>query len=261
MVDYESGRSSAVAAFFDTHAAADAATADLVAAGVAPSRITVKGGDDPADPEPEKSLWESLKHLFMPEEERRAGEEAERRHGYVVMVKPFEHEFDSVRDILARAGATGFGERAAEWRRATWTGAAAVAGAASMNPIAASSTAAASAGAPAPQMSPTAAAAAARSSAPPVGVGDASIRLPDETAGAVRPARAPSRGIAAHMEVLGADGIKIGEVDHLEGERMIQLTREASPDDRHHFVPMAWVDHVDSRVHLNRSSFDARLGW
>ncbi len=58
--------------------------------------------------------------------------------------------------------------------------------------------------------------------------------------------------IHAHMEVIAADGERIGKVDHLQDGR-IKLTRVDSPDGRHHFVPLNWIDHVDAHVHLNRT--------
>lgn len=58
--------------------------------------------------------------------------------------------------------------------------------------------------------------------------------------------------IKEHMDVLDSAGKKIGQVDHLEGNDNIKLTKTSSPDGQHHFVPVAWIDHVDTRVHLNK---------
>ncbi len=61
--------------------------------------------------------------------------------------------------------------------------------------------------------------------------------------------------IKEHMEVLGSDGLHIGTVDYLEeGSSQIVLTRSDSPDGEHHAIPMGWVDHVDTQVHLNQPS-------
>ncbi len=67
--------------------------------------------------------------------------------------------------------------------------------------------------------------------------------------------------IAAHMDVIASDGTKIGVVDHLDGPDRIKLAKNASPDGQHHYVPLAWVDHVDTHVHLNRNEADAKAGW
>ena len=36
------------------------------------------------------------------------------------------------------------------------------------------------------------------------------------------------------------------------GSDKIKLTKNSSPDGQHHFVPVAWIDHVDTHVHLNK---------
>jgi len=69
-----------------------------------------------------------------------------------------------------------------------------------------------------------------------------------------------ARRIADHMQVIAADGAPIGEVDHLEGDR-IKLSKSKSPDGQHHFVPLDWVDHVDAHVHLKKSAAEARAAW
>lgn len=70
-----------------------------------------------------------------------------------------------------------------------------------------------------------------------------------------------SRRIAEHMDVIASDGAKIGVVDHLDGPDRIKLAKNASPDGQHHYVPLAWVDHVDTHVHLNKTAVDAKAGW
>jgi uncharacterized protein (TIGR02271 family) len=64
--------------------------------------------------------------------------------------------------------------------------------------------------------------------------------------------------IAEHMDVITSDGVKIGTVDQLDGPDRIKLTKSASADGHHHYVPLAWVDHVDTHVHLTRTSADAK---
>ena len=64
--------------------------------------------------------------------------------------------------------------------------------------------------------------------------------------------------ITEHMDVIAADGEKIGKVDHFQDGR-IKLTKNDSPDGQHHFVPLDWVDHVDAHVHLNKSLADIRV--
>ena len=35
----------------------------------------------------------------------------------------------------------------------------------------------------------------------------------------------------------------------------------AQASGKHHFIPVAWVDHVDAHVHLNKSSRDVTAQW
>jgi len=68
--------------------------------------------------------------------------------------------------------------------------------------------------------------------------------------------------IKEHMEVLGSDGQHIGTVDYLEGSSDIKLTKsDPKSGGQHHLIPLAWVDHVDQHVHLNRSSQDVQQRW
>jgi len=68
--------------------------------------------------------------------------------------------------------------------------------------------------------------------------------------------------IKEHMEVLGVDGVHVGTVDQLEGRDQVKLTKD-DPDagGEHHFIPLAWVDHVDAHVHLKQSGAEAKARW
>ena len=68
--------------------------------------------------------------------------------------------------------------------------------------------------------------------------------------------------IKEHMEVVGSDGVHIGTVDHMEGADEVKLMKD-DPDagDEHHFIPLAWVDHVDQHVHLNKSGAEVTSHW
>jgi hypothetical protein len=68
--------------------------------------------------------------------------------------------------------------------------------------------------------------------------------------------------IRDHMEVLGSDGKHVGTVDHMEGTERIKLAKnDPKAEGMHHFIPVGWVDHVDSKVHLNKSSDFATTQW
>lgn len=71
-----------------------------------------------------------------------------------------------------------------------------------------------------------------------------------------------STDIKERMEVLGLDGQHVGTVDHLEGQDRIKLAKaDKDSGGKHHLIPLGWVDHVDSRVHLNKSKRDAMAQW
>jgi hypothetical protein len=66
--------------------------------------------------------------------------------------------------------------------------------------------------------------------------------------------------IKEHMEVVGNDGLHVGVIDCVDADE-IKLANNDSPDGRHHFLPLANVEYVDDRVHLNRSSTRAMAEW
>jgi hypothetical protein len=63
--------------------------------------------------------------------------------------------------------------------------------------------------------------------------------------------------IREHMEVLGADGVRLGLVDQVQGDR-IKLTKKdsgMSHGDHHHFIPMALVAEIEGdRVRLSANA-------
>ena len=63
--------------------------------------------------------------------------------------------------------------------------------------------------------------------------------------------------IREHMEVIGADGVHLGTVDHVEGER-IKLTRADSGvahTDHQHYIPRGLVAEVEGdRVRLSANA-------
>ncbi|HRO15932.1 MAG TPA: DUF2171 domain-containing protein [Paracoccus sp. (in: a-proteobacteria)] len=67
--------------------------------------------------------------------------------------------------------------------------------------------------------------------------------------------------IREHMEVVGADGVHVGKVDHVEGDR-IKLARkdEAHGQDRdhHHYVQLSAVASLDGgKVWLSATAANA----
>ncbi|ABE64782.1 conserved hypothetical protein (plasmid) [Nitrobacter hamburgensis X14] len=67
--------------------------------------------------------------------------------------------------------------------------------------------------------------------------------------------------VREHMVVVASDGETIGKVDHIEGANKIKLTKGDSPDGKHHFIPLDWVENVDDRIHLGKAAKDVRAQW
>ncbi|MGN6268313.1 MAG: DUF2171 domain-containing protein [Sphingomonas sp.] len=61
---------------------------------------------------------------------------------------------------------------------------------------------------------------------------------------------ADTSSIREHMKVVGADGVHIGTVDHVDGDR-IKLTKDDSPQGpegegaKHHYIPAGLVAEVE----------------
>lgn len=67
--------------------------------------------------------------------------------------------------------------------------------------------------------------------------------------------------IKEYMTVMASDGEIIGKVDHMEGADKIKLKKSDSPDGKHHFVPLDWVENVDDHVHLGKAANDVKTQW
>ena len=68
--------------------------------------------------------------------------------------------------------------------------------------------------------------------------------------------------IREHMEVVGSDGGHVGRVDHVLGDDIELAKWDTASGLRHHLIPLAWVDRVDTDgVHLNRTKDVARREW
>ena len=117
--------SGTVTAFFDTREAANKAVDGLVAAGVSRDKVSVTSetrGAQTAKAEYDKGFWESLKDLFLPEEDRYAYAEGVRRGGTVVSVRTTDADYDRALEILDAEGAVNLEEREATWRSEGWKG-------------------------------------------------------------------------------------------------------------------------------------------
>lgn len=67
--------------------------------------------------------------------------------------------------------------------------------------------------------------------------------------------------IKEHMEVVGSDGDHVGTVDRCEGNTLKLTKNDPAADGQHHYIPLAWVNAVDQRVHLAHPGSEARAQW
>ena len=121
-----------VTAFFDSRTDAEEAISRLHAAGIARDGIrltpseqdtgTSGGTNTQSFPEASNSLWESLRDLFLPDEDRHTYAEGLRRGGYLVSVQASDADYERVIDILDDEGTIDIDERSSSWRSEGWTG-------------------------------------------------------------------------------------------------------------------------------------------
>jgi hypothetical protein len=57
--------------------------------------------------------------------------------------------------------------------------------------------------------------------------------------------------IPEHAEVIGADGVHVGTIDHVEGNRL-KLTKQDSGDQRHHYIDAGLIADIEgNKVRLS----------
>jgi len=57
--------------------------------------------------------------------------------------------------------------------------------------------------------------------------------------------------IPEHAEVIGADGVHVGTLDHVDGNRL-KLTKKDSGDQRHHYIDAGLIAEVEgNKVRLS----------
>ena len=119
-------QSRAITALFDTQEAAERAVDDLVGDGIPRQHITLHGGAAVAPTSvasgDDKGFWDSLKDMFMPDDDRYAYAEGLRRGGQLVSVRADEANYNRVIDILDREGSVDMDAREETWRSEGWSG-------------------------------------------------------------------------------------------------------------------------------------------
>ena len=67
--------------------------------------------------------------------------------------------------------------------------------------------------------------------------------------------------VTEHMEVVGSDGQHVGTVDKVRDGRIVLTKSDPSAGGHHHSIPCGWLDSVDDKVVLNKSSEEAMQAW
>jgi uncharacterized protein (TIGR02271 family) len=116
-----------ITAFFDSRNDAEDAVEELVSAGIPRTDIRLIPGQEGSRAstygnQTEGGFWDTLKDLFLPDEDRYSYAEGLRRGGFLVTVTAGEQTYASALEILDRDGTIDIGEREATWRSEGWGG-------------------------------------------------------------------------------------------------------------------------------------------
>ena len=68
-------------------------------------------------------------------------------------------------------------------------------------------------------------------------------------------------GITEKMEVVGSDGVHVGTVDKVRGDRIVLTRSDPNAGGIHHSVPCSWVESAQGKVTLNRTAEQAFAEW
>jgi uncharacterized protein (TIGR02271 family) len=112
-----------ITAFFENREDASEAIERLQTAGIPRTDINMIEGSRSGSSPPQESagFWESLKEMFLPDEDRYTYAEGLRRGGYLVTVRTNDAQYERALDILHDEGTIDIDERAASWRNEGWT--------------------------------------------------------------------------------------------------------------------------------------------
>lgn len=67
--------------------------------------------------------------------------------------------------------------------------------------------------------------------------------------------------IHPEMAVVGSDGEHVGIVDRVDGEMIRLSATDPTAGGQAHYIPISWVDSVESAVRLRISSSEAGQAW
>jgi len=67
--------------------------------------------------------------------------------------------------------------------------------------------------------------------------------------------------VTEHMEVVGSDGVHVGTVDKVRGDRILLTKGDSDAGGRHHSIPSRWIDSVDDKVTIRKTAEEAKAHW
>ncbi len=73
--------------------------------------------------------------------------------------------------------------------------------------------------------------------------------------------RSSMRQVTEHMEVIGSDGEAVGTVDKVSGDKIVLTKSGAMAGGHHHSIPCSWIQSVEDKVTINKTSEQARKQW
>jgi hypothetical protein len=63
------------------------------------------------------------------------------------------------------------------------------------------------------------------------------------------------------MEVVGRDGAHVGIVERIEGTDEIKLANDPDAGGQERYIPLAWLVHTETKVHLKLTGDEAKARW
>ena len=115
-----------ITALFDRKADADAAENRLKAANVDAGHIRIHDKSSPGfhatgqSTTQEPGIWGSIKHAFLPDEDRHTYEEGVRRGGFLLTADVGEEHVDEAVRVLENADTVDIDDRSQQWRSSGW---------------------------------------------------------------------------------------------------------------------------------------------
>ena len=116
-----------ITALFDTRPDAEAGRQRLIEACIGADNVNIHDRSSPGYSENDYSthesrgLWDSIKHAFLPDEDRHTYEEGLRRGGYLLTADVEDAEVDRAVAALEQANGVDIEQRAADWRAKGWS--------------------------------------------------------------------------------------------------------------------------------------------